>query len=176
MCCRLAICGHMPLSSLTESQTSKSLKSPKAEFCSMTRYQKHKHMHECVASGHMFLIGALWVPPAPKAHQKHNTDAAANSESEFRRMTTHPKHKHMHMLLPQAHRPGDAHPYRTTGPRSAQQSRLKNKKMKIVCSFQTFHTHCYIKTALYNKSNAKWQFPPRKSKKPQRVPAPAEIR
>jgi hypothetical protein len=151
MCCRLAICEHMSLSSLTESQTSKSLKSPKAESCSMTRYQKHKHMHECVASGHMFLIGALWVPPAPKAHQKHNTDAAANSESEFRRMTTHPKHKHMHMLLPQARRPGDAHPYRTRSPSSARESGPQTENEKTVFPIQTFPRHCRIKIALSRK-------------------------
>ena len=130
ICCRLAFCERMLLSSRTKSQTPKLLKFPKAEFCSMTRHQKHKHMHVCIASGHMFSIGALWMHSASKPRPKRNTEAAAHSETGFRHMATRQNISICICFVPLARRPGNAHPYRTTSPSSAQESRSQTKNAK----------------------------------------------
>jgi hypothetical protein len=92
-------------------------------------------------------VNALRFQASPKAVA---TNAAANSETELRRVTTRQNICIFVCLLPPARKPGNAHPYRATSPSSAQETRPKTKNEKPCSTSRRFirtvasKPHCRI--------------------------------
>jgi hypothetical protein len=98
--------------------------------CRRDKTPKHQHMHlfsHPAIGFRLAVCGRTSLPNSTKSQASKLLKVMKPNSSH----DNMPKHTHMHMLcVHPALRPGNAHPYRTTSPRSAQESRSQTKNAK----------------------------------------------